>query len=139
MFVSVCGMNQQPVRFKITERTKMGRVMRSYGERRGVESANLQFVFDGGLIGDKQTAQQLHLHDGDSIDAIICGTCWNCGVPAASLLRCAQCKLSKYCSQTCQRRCVLVSCCCPCFEWSDCVTQALEVPQTPVPTTGSKN
>ena len=109
MFVSVCSLNAQAVRFKITERTKMSKIMRSYGERRGVDSTTLQFVFKGGLVGDRQTAQQLQLHDGDSIDAIVCGTCWNCGLQAAALLRCAQCKLSKYCSRDCQRRCVYLS------------------------------
>lgn len=49
----------------------MSKLMDSYCQRNGITRTSVRFIYDGERIQDQQTAKELQMEDGDSIDAVL--------------------------------------------------------------------
>ena len=63
--------NAQKVRFKIKKTTELGRVMKAYAAKQGVDQKVLRFLFDGNPVRAEDTAKTLEMEDGDEIDVFM--------------------------------------------------------------------
>ena len=68
--LNVCpiGMDGSVVSFYVKKTTALRKVKNSYSEKNGVESHTLRFCFEGARIGDGDTAENLQLKEGDTIE-----------------------------------------------------------------------
>lgn len=70
MRVNVIDQDNQSLSFDITPRTPMSRLMDAYASRKGLKPASLRFMVNGQRIKDDQTAKELELEEGDTIDVM---------------------------------------------------------------------
>lgn len=68
--VKIVGQDQTEVFFKIKRSTPLEKLMNTYCERQGKSATSVRFLFDGTRIQPNNTAAQLELEDGDTIDAM---------------------------------------------------------------------
>ncbi len=66
--LTVVGIDNIEVQFKVKKSTSMGKLMVSYAERKGVPAKYLRFFFDDHRIAGTDTPKMLELEDGDVID-----------------------------------------------------------------------
>lgn len=57
--------------FKVKKGTKMSKIFTAYAQRKGLDSGNLRFQYDGERINDDDTPKMLEMEDGDQIDTTI--------------------------------------------------------------------
>jgi len=65
----VVSQDGQEVQFRIKKSTLMGKLMKSYAERSGLQVASLRFTFDGRRITDSDTPATLEAEEDDVIEA----------------------------------------------------------------------
>mgnify|MGYP002825221886 CR=1 FL=1 len=68
--IKLVNQSGDPIHFKIKHSTKMSKIMAAYAERMGIQTTSLRFLFDGQRFNADQTAKDLELEDGDSIDVM---------------------------------------------------------------------
>eukprot|EP00947_MAST-08B_sp_MAST-8B-sp1_P001632 g1632.t1 len=57
--------------FKVKNTTKMGKIMKAYATRLGVEQKSLRFLLDGDRIQEDDTPDGLDLEDQDQLDVVL--------------------------------------------------------------------
>ena len=77
--LNVCpiGMDGSVVSFYVKKTTALRKIKNSYGEKNGIEVHTLRFCFEGVRIGDTDTAENLQLKEGDTIEVFpeLVGNC----------------------------------------------------------------
>ncbi len=64
----VIGLDDVEVHFKVKLTTNLGKIKKSYAERKGVQVDTFKFLIDGEFLKDHQTPEQLGLKDDDVIE-----------------------------------------------------------------------
>eukprot|EP01038_Epipyxis_sp_PR26KG_P006399 gene6399-8810_t len=57
--------------FKVKKITKLGKIMDSFAQRKGVPLDTLRFRFDGDLINREDTPKMLEMEENDQIDVVL--------------------------------------------------------------------
>ncbi|KAK6907685.1 hypothetical protein V866_003489 [Kwoniella sp. B9012] len=69
--IKIVSTNGDEVFFKIKKTTKLNKLKSAYADRVGTDVAAIRLLFDGQRILDDQTANDLDLEDGDSIEVLL--------------------------------------------------------------------
>ncbi|MFF1411638.1 small ubiquitin-related modifier [Streptomyces sp. NPDC058289] len=68
--VKVVGQDQAEIYFKIDRTVQLQKLMDSYCERQGKSRSSVRFLFDGTRVQPTNTATQLDIQEGDTIDVM---------------------------------------------------------------------
>ncbi|WWC88198.1 uncharacterized protein L201_003103 [Kwoniella dendrophila CBS 6074] len=69
--IKIVSTNGDEVFFKIKKTTKLNKLKSAYADRVGTDVNAIRLLFDGTRILDDQTASDLDLEDGDSIEVLL--------------------------------------------------------------------
>ncbi|ODN83996.1 hypothetical protein L202_00031 [Cryptococcus amylolentus CBS 6039] len=69
--IKIVSTNGEEVFFKIKKTTKLNKLKTAYADRVGTDVGSIRLIFDGERILDHQTAADLDLEDGDSLDVVL--------------------------------------------------------------------
>ncbi|EIW72896.1 hypothetical protein M231_00153 [Tremella mesenterica] len=69
--IKLTSPNGDEIYFKIKKSTKLGKLCAAYAERVGADVATIRLVYEGVRVTAEQTALELELEDGDSIDVML--------------------------------------------------------------------
>ncbi|WVF70979.1 hypothetical protein IAT40_005775 [Kwoniella sp. CBS 6097] len=69
--IKIVSTNGDEVFFKIKKTTKLNKLKSAYADRVGTDVNSIRLLFDGQRILDDQTAADLELEDGDSIEVLL--------------------------------------------------------------------
>ncbi|WVQ96980.1 hypothetical protein IAU59_004089 [Kwoniella sp. CBS 9459] len=69
--IKIVSTNGDEVFFKIKKTTKLNKLKSAYADRVGTDVTSIRLLFDGQRILDDQTAADLELEDGDSIEVLL--------------------------------------------------------------------
>jgi small ubiquitin-related modifier len=69
--LTVKNQDGSEMHFKIKRNTKLDKLMNVYCQRQSIARTAIRFLFDGQQIQPDQTPDELHMEDGDAIDAMM--------------------------------------------------------------------
>lgn len=69
--VSVVGPDNTTLKFKIKRSATLEKLMLAFCENRGHQADGIRFLYDGARVRPEDTADDLELEDGDTIDAML--------------------------------------------------------------------
>lgn len=72
LMIDICRQdNNGRISFKVKPTTRFEKMFKSFCQRHGLHRESHRFLFDGVMIRDEQTVQELEMQDGDSIDCMV--------------------------------------------------------------------
>lgn len=69
--LKVKGQDGCEVFFRIKRSTQLKKLINAYCERQSVDVRSMVFLFDGQRLQGEQTPEEVHMEDGDEIDAML--------------------------------------------------------------------
>ncbi|KAL5710608.1 hypothetical protein ACHQM5_021150 [Ranunculus cassubicifolius] len=69
--ISIRSQDGKTIGYKVKRFTELGKLMKLYCERQSLELGTIAFLFNGSYIKQSSTPDQLHMEDGDELDAML--------------------------------------------------------------------
>lgn len=63
--------NGEETHFEVSPTTSMGKVMKAFGDEKGISPSSIRLLLEGEQVGEDQTARTLELEDGDLFDVFL--------------------------------------------------------------------